>query len=455
VLTRYSSSTPFSFRKENYVTLQQENDGAFPRSLLTLLNVHPASSSRTRQHFDGYRAITSIPINRARISAVIAYVSLSGALVKPITSDLHGFTARTLPAQRTAVARATISDDRQWSTSTSLDPEHCHLGRGRNTEVQPLMGAHCKTPTPPTCRQVEPDVTLTDANPTPRHRGRDTAVLLPKGAHGRTSTLSTHRQVEPDVVPTETNPTLMHREKDTAMLLLKGAHGRTLTLPTHRHVKPDVSHAEASSTPQHKGRDTAVLLPKGAHYGTPTLRVTVNDTYKVVPAEANDTPLSRTSPSTGLIVTIGKNPLPARPARGNTIVSTSANDGLPRDTNLSVNITITSSDSPRSMRRERDTAVLLLKGAHGRTPTLPTHRQVEPDVVHADVNPTPIHRGRDSAGLLLKGAHCRTLTQAEPNVLPADSLRDAQAPALAPASTTAPAISTALSPTKAAADGKP
>ena len=143
VLTQYSSSTPFSFWKENY-------EGAFPRSLLTLLNVHPASSSRTRQHFDGYRAITSIPINRARISAVIA------------------------------------------------------------------------------------------------------------------SALSTHRQVEPDVVLTETNPTLMHSEKDTAMLLLKGAHGRTPTLPTHRHVEPDVSHADASSTPPHEGRDTAVLLPKGA-----------------------------------------------------------------------------------------------------------------------------------------------------------------------------------------------
>ena len=299
VLTRYSSSTPFSFRKENYVTLQQENDGAFPRSLLTLPNVHPASSSGTRQHFDGHRAVASIPINRTRISAVIA------------------------------------------------------------------------------------------------------------------SALSTHRQVEPDVVLTETNPTLMHSEKDTAMLLLKGAHGRTPTLPTHRHVEPDVSHADASSTPPHEGRDTAVLLPKGAHYGTPTLRITVNDTYKMAPAETNPTPLSQTSPP----------------------------------------------DSPRSMRRERNTAMLLLKGAHGRIPTLPTFRQVEPDVVHTDANPTPPHEGRDTAGLLLKGAHCRTPTlptrrQVEP-VLPTDSLSDAQVLALAPALTTAPATSTALSPTRAAADGKP
>ena len=197
------------------------------------------------------------------------------------------------------------------------------------------------------------------------------------------------------------------------MLLLKGAHGRTPTLPTHRHVEPDVSHADASSTPPHEGRDTAVLLPKGAHYGTPTLRITVNDTYKMAPAETNPTPLSQTSPS----------------------------------------------DSPRSMRRERDTAVLLLKGAHGRTPTLPTHRQVEPDVVHTDANPTPMHKGRDTAGLLLKGAHCRTPTlptrrQVEP-VLPTDSLSDAQVLALAPALTTAPATSTALSSTRAAADGKP
>ena len=74
--------------------------------------------------------------------------------------------------------------------------------------------------------------------------------------------------------------------------------------------------------------------------------------------------------------------------------------------------------NPTLMHREKDTAMLLLKGAHGRTPTLPTRRQVE-------------------------------------LVLPTDSLSDAQVLALAPALTTAPATSTALSPTRAAADGKP
>ena len=124
-------------------------------------------------------------------------------------------------------------------------------------------------------------------------------------------------------------------------------------------------------------------------------------------------------------------------------------------------------------------------GAHCRTSTPPTYSQAEPNAVPTDTNPTLLHRGRDTAVTPLIGAHgrtsthptcsqvepvalstasmgalCRTSThptcsQTEPDVLPTDSLRDAQMLALAPALPNAHAISTALSPTKAAADGKP
>ena len=179
VLTRYSSSTPFSFRKENYVTLQQENDGAFPRSLLTLLNVHPASSSCTRQHFDGYRAVPSIPTNRARISVVIACAAASDS-----------------------------PSSMRWE---------------KDTAVTPLLGAQCRTSTHPTCSQAEPDVLPTDTNPTLMHRGRDTAVTPLLGAHGRTSTHPTCSQVEPAALSTasmgalcrtSTHPTCSQTERD-------------------------------------------------------------------------------------------------------------------------------------------------------------------------------------------------------------------------------------------------
>ena len=179
VLTRYSSSTPFSFRKENYVTLQQENEGAFPRSLLTLLNVHLASSSCTRQHFDGYRAVTSIPTNRARISVVIAYAAASDS--------------------------------------------PCSMRWEKDTAVTPLLGAQCRTSTHPTCSQAELDVLPTDTNLTLMHRGRDTAVTPLLGAHGRTSTHPTCSQVEPAALSTasmgalcrtSTHPTCSQTERD-------------------------------------------------------------------------------------------------------------------------------------------------------------------------------------------------------------------------------------------------
>jgi len=287
VLTWYSSSTPFSFWKENYVSSQQ-TDGAFHRILLTLPDVHPASSSSTRQPFDGYRAIASIPTNSARISAVIACVSLSDALVKPTTSDLQGFTARTLPAQRTAVAGVTISDE---------SAEFCHrvnvaitiassdsprsMRRERDTTVLPPKEAHCRTSTLPTCRQVEPDDVPADVNPSPM-RGMDTAVLPPKEAQCRTQTLSIRRQAKPAVPPADAN-TLTHRGRDTAVLPPKEAQCRTPTLP------PRKEYRAPASIPTNLARISAV-----------TARVTTSDvhlwdTTSLLPnAHASSTALSPT-----------------------------------------------------------------------------------------------------------------------------------------------------------------
>ena len=288
VLTWYSSSTPFSFWKENYVSLQ-ETDGTFHRIPLTLPDVHPASSSSTRQPFDGYRAIASIPTNTARISAVIACVSLSDALVKPTTSDLQGFTARTLPAQRTAVAGVTIGDE---------SAEFCHhrvnvaitiassdsprsMRRERDTTVLPPKEAHCRTSTLPTCRQVEPDDVPADVNPSPM-RGMDTAVLPPQEAQCRTQTLSIRRQAQPAVPPADAN-TLKHRGRDTAMLPPKEAQSRTPTLP-----------------PRKEYRAPASIPTNFARISAATARVTTSDvhlwdTTSLLPnAHASSTALSPT-----------------------------------------------------------------------------------------------------------------------------------------------------------------
>jgi hypothetical protein len=288
VLTWYSSSTPFSFWKENYVSLQ-ETDGTFHRIPLTLPDVHPASSSSTRQPFDGYRAIASIPTNNARISAVIACVSLSDALVKPTTSDLQGFTARTLPAQRTAVAGVTIGDE---------SAEFCHhrvnvaitiassdsprsMRRERDTTVLPPKEAHCRTSTLPTCRQVEPDDVPADVNPSPM-RGMDTAVLPPEEAQCRTQTLSIRRQAKPAVPPADAN-TLKHRGRDTAMLPPKEAQSRTPTLP-----------------PRKEYRAPASIPTNFARISAATARVTTSDvhlwdTTSLLPnAHASSTALSPT-----------------------------------------------------------------------------------------------------------------------------------------------------------------
>jgi hypothetical protein len=190
VLTWYSSLTPFSFWKENYVSLQQENEGAFHRPLLTSPNVQSAPSSYARQPFDGYCEASNIPTNSARISAVTACVSLSGALVKPITSDLHGFTARTSPRL---------------------------MSRERDTAVQPPMGANCRTLTLPTCRQDELVILPTDANPSPMHRERDTAVQPPTGAYCRTLTPQTQVLALATIVPTaHATPTALSPTKADA-----------------------------------------------------------------------------------------------------------------------------------------------------------------------------------------------------------------------------------------------
>ena len=291
VLTRYSSSTPFSFRKENYVTLQQENEGAFLRSLLTLLNVHLASSSCTRQHFDGYRAITSIPTNRARISVVIACAAASDS-----------------------------PSSMRWE---------------KDTAVTPLLEAQCRTSTHPTCSQAELDVLHTDTY----------------------STLDGYRAVT--------------------------------SIPTNRaRISVVIAYAAASDSPcsMRWEKDTAVTPPMGAQ--------------------------CRTS---------------AHPT-----CSQAELDVLPTDTNLTL------------MHRGRDTAVTPLLGAHGRTSTHPTHSQVEPAALSTA-----------SMGALCRTSTHPTCSQTEPDVLPTDSLRDAQMLALAPALPNAHVTSTALSPTRAAADGKP
>jgi hypothetical protein len=234
VLTWYSSSTPFSFAKENYVSLQRKRRSV-SLVLLTLPNVQPASSSYARQPLKEYRALASIPTNFARISAVTACVSLSGALAKPITSDLHGFTARKSPRS---------------------------MRRERDTAVQPPRGAHCRTPTLQTFCQDEPDVLLTNTNSTPTHRERDTAVQPPTEAHCKTPTLPTRRQNEPDVLPTDANSTPMHREKDTAVQPPMEVHCRTSTHPT-------LASALANAPPTAHASSTALSPTKADADGKP------------------------------------------------------------------------------------------------------------------------------------------------------------------------------------------
>jgi hypothetical protein len=135
------------------------------------------------------------------------------------------------------------------------------------------------------------------------------------------------------------------------------------------------------------------------------------------------------------------------------------------------------------------------KEAHGRTSTLLTCRQVEPNDVPANVSPSPM-RGMDTAMLPPEEAQCRTQTlsirrQAKPAVPPADAnsakhrgrdtavlppkeaqrrtptqnpdwhrlaqsvLDETHELAIAQALPDASAALTALSSTKADADGKP
>jgi hypothetical protein len=217
VLTRYSSSTPFSFVKENYVSLQRKRRSVSP-VLLTLPNVQPASSSYARQPLKEYRALASIPTNFARISAVTARVTTSDAHLWDISSAMPtlqnpggGGVAvglclmdvnRTIPP---SPRNARAPKDRLWDTSSSLPPTIRLEGKG-NIASLCLMDVNCDTSSLSNSRLSELHATPAATNPT---------LALPGSTEAATTGLG-HSAYE----------------GNTASLCLMGMNCRTSTPPT-------------------------------------------------------------------------------------------------------------------------------------------------------------------------------------------------------------------------------